>query len=354
MNKKTLLVQTMTTTNYTNTPSYLLTFLLLVLASSATNPVLGFVSSPKHSISPLSIGTSTHQKLNGALTALHSQPPNNNNNEYSRDVRLREEAESPFRKVRFFLYLTLGGGAMTSLLLSVTRIAAASSGINADLMQESLINAGVDFAGLVVLGFFFQRDSQAQETRLKRATKGASLAKLAIRVHKGIQDPLFAADSDNSNSSPGDDPQKNTFTSLTLADLRRDRGIEKRVVIAAAGKDKIQQVLEETKTYASALEMSDLLVVPVVMPMATAPEIVDISPLPTCVALPVGNSAWRTVLEDESQSALQQDVDIETEGFCVILKKNGRVGQRTRGIFLERMVGEVEERREMGMDVTNI
>jgi len=40
--------------------------------------------------------------------------------------------------------------------------------------------------------------------------------------------------------------------------------------------------------------------------------------------------------------------------LCVILKKNGRVGQRTRGIFLERMVGEVEGRRQAGMDVTNI
>ena len=41
----------------------------------------------------------------------------------------------------------LGGGALTSLFLSLARIAAASSGINPDLMQESLINAGVDLAG---------------------------------------------------------------------------------------------------------------------------------------------------------------------------------------------------------------
>jgi len=47
-------------------------------------------------------------------------------------------------------------------------------------------------------------------------------------------------------------------------------------------------------------------------------------------------------------------VDIEKDGFCVILKKNGRVGQRTKGIFLERMVAMVEDRQSKGMDVTNI
>jgi len=70
--------------------------------------------------------------------------------------------------------------------------------------------------------------------------------------------------------------------------------------------------------------------------------------------LPVGNTAWQTVLEDEAQTALGQGVDIEKDGFCVILKKNGRVGQRTKGIFLERMVAMVEDRQSKGMDVTNI
>jgi hypothetical protein len=76
--------------------------------------------------------------------------------------------------------------------------------------------------------------------------------------------------------------------------------------------------------------------------------------LPRCIGLPVGNSAWKRVLDDETLEARKQGVDIEAEGICVILKKNGRVGQRTRGIFLKRMVGEVEERRAMGMDVSNI
>lgn len=267
---------------------------------------------------------------------------------YSREVRLREEAESPFRRVRFFLYAALGVGAVTSLLLSLARIAAAASGINEDLMQESVTNAGVDLAGLVALGLLWQRDLKAEESRLKRATKGASLAKLAIRVNQAVRDPFY----DNANKDGG-----SQFTSLTLADLRRDRGIEKRVVIAAAGKDKLDQILEEARAKADALDMTDLLLVPVVMPQATSPVIeatTDTEGLPDCVALPVGNAAWKAVLEDESQEALKQEVDIEREGFCIILKKNGRVGQRTRGIFLDRMIGEVASRKDRGMDVKNI
>lgn len=338
------------------------TIFIAVLALAATNPASGFVSpTTKHSVSirsvaPFSrsvISTNSNSKNNAfATTILHSSPNNGGGkNEYSREVRLRTEAESPFRKVRFFLYVAVGAGAMLSLLVSLTRIAAAASGINPELMSESLINAGVDLAGIIGLGFFYQNDAKAEESRMKRATKGASLAKLAIRVNKGIIDPLFAAPVDDSSGSTD-----SIYTSLTLADLRRDRGIEKRVVIVAAGKDKIQKVMEETKTYAKALERNDLLIVPVVMPAASAPDIMSLGDdaLPSCVALPIGNTAWRSVLEDEAQTALQQDVNIETEGFCVILKKNGRVGQRTKGIFLERMVGEVEERRDMGMDVTNI
>ena len=132
-------------------------------------------TTPRSSLSTIQLKSQSNNNNNN----------NNNNNEYTRDVRLREEAESPFRRVRFFLYFSLGGGALTSLFLSLARIAAASSGINPDLLQESVFNAGVDVAGLVVLAVLFQRDLAQQESRLKRATKGASLAKLAIRVNKG-------------------------------------------------------------------------------------------------------------------------------------------------------------------------
>ena len=256
--------------------------------------------------------------------------------EYSRELYLREEAESPFRKVRFFFYFSLGGGALTSLAVSTARIAAGLNGINTDLLDESLINAGVDLVGIAAVAFFFQRDLAAQESRLQRASKGAELAKLQIRCPPSLL-------SEGLEEEDGNKPVQ-----TSLASLRRGRGIEKRVVIAAAGPDKIQEVLQQADELKDSLEFSDLLVVPVVLPQCTAPATDS-----TAVALPVGSN-WKIVVEDEAQQAVDQGVDVAKEGFCVILKKNGRVGQRTRGVFLNRMVGEVAERQQAGMDIKNI
>jgi len=262
---------------------------------------------------------------------------NKEKREYDRAVLLREEAESPFRKVRFFFYYALGGGALVSLAVSAAQIAAALNGINADLLQESSVNAAVDLVGIVVLAAFFQRDLQAQESRLKRATKGAELARLMVRGSKS----LVTGDLDDFSS----------FTT-SLASLRRGRGIEKRVIIAAGGQEKIADILQQATQLQDELSFNDLLVVPVVMPQGLAPD-VNAEELPDCVALPVGSN-WKTVVDDEASEAVKQGVNIEKEGFCVILKKNGRVGQRTKGIFLNTMVGEVTARRESGMDVKNI
>jgi Low psii accumulation1 / Rep27 len=271
------------------------------------------------------------------ITSLSSSP--NDNDRFSREVRLREEAESPFRKVRYFFYLNIAGGATTSLLISIARIAAALSGVNTDLMDESLRNAAIDLVGLAAVAYFWRQDQAAEESRLIRATKGAELAKLNVRASKAIM-------------TGDDDDAQDTFTT-TLASFRRERGIEKRVVIAAAGKEKIQRVLEEARTLQQDLADNDLVVVPVVMPRGVAPELA--APQPTNVAMPVtvGNN-WKMLIDEEAADATSQGVKIEEEGFCIVLKKNGRVGQRTRGIFLNNLVGNVVARKEAGMDVKNI
>jgi hypothetical protein len=104
------------------------------------------------------------------------------------------------------------------------------------------------------------------------------------------------------------------------------------------------------------MEMNDLVLVPgVVMPIVgAAPEMIaalDFA-MSASEATPVAvlGSNWKDYVDD----AIKQCVDIEKEGFCIILKKNGHVGQRTRGIFLNNLVGNVVARREAGMDVTNI
>lgn len=269
-----------------------------------------------------------------STTAIHSSLNGNNNDNYSRELRLREEAESPFRKVRQFFTIALLGGAMTSLAVSSARILAAMNGVNTDLMQESVVNAGVDVIGVAGLVFLYKRDMEAQESRLKRAAKGAEFAKLMIR------------------GTFGDINGKSIVTSLST--LRRGRGLEKRAVIVAAGKDRITTVLQEAAALSDSLNLNDLVIVPVVMPSCSAPLGLDMELIQQeNIALPAGGN-WVSVIMDEATQAKEQKIDVEKEGFCVVLKKNGRVGQRTKGINLARMCGEVEERQALGMDVKNI
>lgn len=257
---------------------------------------------------------------------------------------MREEAESPFRKVRFLFYFTLGGGAATSLVVSAARVAAALSGINPDLLQESSINIAVDALGIAVLAFLCKRDLDAQESRLKRASKGAELAKLMVRGSIAMLNEDSMGTNNNSEVSE-------SFTT-SLASFRRGRGIEKRIVIAAGGRSKMEQVLKETALLEESLMFNDLIVIPVLYPEGRAPD--QAENVLSCVAFPVGEAKWRSFLTEEAKEAIAQGVDIEKEGFCIVLKKNGRVGQRTRGVFLNQMVGEVTKRRDMGFDVKNI
>jgi hypothetical protein len=279
----------------------------------------------------------------------------NDKPEYSREIILREEAESPFRKIRFFAYASLGAAAATSLLISGTRVIAGLNGINTDLLDESLYNCGVDVVGIIVLSFAWQRDVIAQNSRFKRAAKGAELAKLNVKVSKSILNDSDIKESDLTERSAS------RFTT-SLASLRRGRGMEKRVVIAVGNTERIQSIIKEATKINDALQESDLLIVPVVIepPSGTIkplPTDLDIDTLPDCIALPATaatSGSWKIVISDEMEEAMKQDINVYDDGFCVILKKNGRVGQRTRGIFLSNMVGDVTQRREAGMDVVNI
>jgi hypothetical protein len=289
-----------------------------------------------------------HQR--GSVLVRSSSDNRNGESEYSRDILLRVEAESPFRKIRFFIYTSLGIAAATSLLISSTRIVAGLNGINADLMDESVLNAAVDLGGIVVLAFLYQRDAKAQESRLKRAAKGAELAKLKVRVAKSMM-----------QDSTVDVKSNETRFTTSLASLRRGRGMEKRVVIAVGSSDRIQSIVKEAIDLQDSLAFNDLLIVPVVITPPNgviSPMInVDNETLPECIALPVSGTSsgsWKVVIDDELKEATNQGIDAFKEGFCVILKKNGRVGQRTRGINLANMVGEVIQRRDAGMDVVNI
>jgi len=255
--------------------------------------------------------------------------------QFSRELRLREEAESPFRKIRFLGYSALIAGAFISLAVSVARVGNGLTGGNKDYFDQSITNIGVDLVGIIFLSFFFRRDLAVQNSHLKRAAKVAEFAKLMVRG--------------NFNEEIG---KRNSVFPLSF--FRMGRGFDKRIIIIAAGKEKIAEVLKQAQSLSDSLISCDLLIVPLVMPLGIAPLGVDQKLLSEkCIALPAGGS-WGSIIGDEAKEAIEQGVDVDNDGICIVLKKNGKVGQRTKGIFLAKMCGEVVKREEAGMDVKNI
>jgi hypothetical protein len=207
------------------------------------------------------------------------------------------------------------------------------------LLDESVKNAGINLARIVVIGFLFKRDMDAQSSRIKRAARGTKLAALQIQASKKLQDEL-----ETNNSA--------TFVT-NLSSLHWGHGLEKHVVIGAMGRDKLMDVIKEAEQLRDSLTMSDLLVVPIILPSGISLTLDEGTVLPECVVLPVGRG-WSELLNDETFEARKQGVDVETEGICIVLKKNGWVRQQTKGIFLRNMVVDVEACRKLGLDVKNI
>ena len=66
-------------------------------------------------------------------------------------------------------------------------------------------------------------------------------------------------------------------------------------------------------------------------------------------------SVQKSVIGAECERAVEQGLDPESQGFTIIIKKNGRIGQRIKGLpNYTRLIGDVEERKAKGMDVDNI
>jgi len=53
--------------------------------------------------------------------------------------------------------------------------------------------------------------------------------------------------------------------------------------------------------------------------------------------------------------AIKQNQSTLQKGITIIIKKNGKVGSRRLGVPLwEVLTGDVEQRKELGLDVSNI
>jgi hypothetical protein len=278
---------------------------------------------------------------------------------FTRRQILKEETEAPFRKVRYFLYLSLGAAAALATLITGTSILAVNGGVREGNLPELYQNLGINLLGLPVIAYFWRRDVQGQQSLLQRIEKGGSLARLKLKIEEEFS---------------GDDQV------VKLSDLRRDRGIEKRVIIVAAPRELLKDSLQSTASMFASLVQSECMIVPLAI-STSAPgsekdgytltsitldslfesagdeeeEAGGKPPITSYIGMPIQMQSWNSVIKGEFQTALDQNPDALSKGITLIIKKNGKVGSRRFGVPIwESITDDIQQRTAAGLDVTNI
>ena len=270
---------------------------------------------------------------------------------FTRKQLLRAETEAPFAKVRQFVYVGLIISAGLGFLTTLPALIAVSSGVRSGDLKELSLNLGINAGGILAIGLLIQRDLAADKGRLERIQKGGSLAALNVKITSS-DGPLV----------------------VKLADLRRDRGIEKRVVIVAAPKELLQTSIRSSILMSSSLFSNDLLVIPLVLDgINSNGEISFVSDsISTMVneelkqngltdescshlGYPVSLATWTQCLQKEFSVALSQNPQALDKGVTIVIKKNGKVGSRRFGVpVFEVLIDDIQMRKDAGLDTTNI
>ena len=212
---------------------------------------------------------------------------------------------------------------------------------------DTLPNLAIDLASIGTIGYFWKRELDGQEKRLRRISMGAAISKLRVQPLGG---ELMGK-------------------SVKLVELRSGRDTfgesARRVVVVCAEAAALGPSLAKARAYSQRLSDADLLIVPMITSGNTfqlpPPELVrgaegdaDADAVGH-LALAQGLDTWGDVLKEELEVAISQDADVAARGFTLILKKNGRVGTRRLGLpEWDALVDDVANRKAAGLDTTNI
>lgn len=268
---------------------------------------------------------------------------------------LREETEAPFRKIRLFLYFSIISAAGIGTLVSGTKLIAILADARDGDIKNLLSDIGINVGGIIGLSVLWRNEIKSQNSRLDRIQRGGSLASLKVKIKDDIG-----------------------MSVVKLSDFRRNRGLEKRVVIVIASKAQLQNSLQSSIKESKSIQQKDLLVVPVAIElnsktdkekdyMLTAPSLESLLLSDTTtnssidnistehIGQPVALTAWNEVLKNELMIARKQSDTVLDKGVTIIIKKNGKVGSRRIGVPIwEALANDITARKEAGLDISNI
>eukprot|EP00427_Karlodinium_veneficum_P029439 CAMPEP_0169207612 /NCGR_PEP_ID=MMETSP1016-20121227/13686_1 /TAXON_ID=342587 /ORGANISM="Karlodinium micrum, Strain CCMP2283" /LENGTH=259 /DNA_ID=CAMNT_0009284921 /DNA_START=225 /DNA_END=1004 /DNA_ORIENTATION=- len=253
---------------------------------------------------------------------------------------LRAEVENPNgRFLTQFVYPGILVGAGIGLYFSGTAAIAEALGMRSPA-PDTFQNIVINLLALVGSGSLWYRGKQDEERRLRRIQKGSVLA--ALRV-------TFL---DASMGARG----------FKLSDLRQGSSgsrQSRRVIIVCAEEAQLTESLAEASKVSAELVGADFLVVPLVASSLDSfrepPPSITQGDAVAHIGMPLGIQSWGEFLKAEMETAVSQDPNALSRGFYIVVKKNGRVGTRRFGLpGWSGVIGEVDARKSVGFDTTNI
>ena len=93
---------------------------------------------------------------------------------------MREEIESPFRKVRL-IFLERASARLLALYFSILNVAKAATGFSNDIpLDEAVSSTAINVVAVLACAAITWNDYQAGEKNLERIAQGGRLAKLVV------------------------------------------------------------------------------------------------------------------------------------------------------------------------------
>ena len=258
---------------------------------------------------------------------------------YTLKQRLREEIDSPFRKVRLaFFGASLASALIASYFSALNTVKAVVGGYSDAMpLDEALTSDAINLGAVLVCGFLTYRDIKAGEANLEKIARGGKLASLVVE--------------------PAALQEDNKRRLVEIKSYRR----ASRVLIAAGGKDYVSSMakylssdqLKDSNIIPEKLAEVDVVVVPVLLEEQSGKIVVgdtrtfwrdgveatvtenernfDINRSNDVISFPQGPNAWIDYLDSEITAALEQGFDVLEKGITLTVKKNGKILRRATG-----------------------
>lgn len=320
---------------------------------SGSSVLLLSICASVHSFVPSQGVLKSISKQNGGITGLFAEPSTEKEKKAEQDVylaqptqggytlkqRLREEIDSPFRKVRLAFFASSFASALIASYFSALSTMKSIVGGYADAMplDEVLANDAINIGAVIACGFLTYREYNAGQANLEKIARGGKLASLVVEP--------AALQEDNKRR---------------LVEIKSYRRIS-RVLIAAGGRDYISFMakslssnqLKDTNILPEKLAEVDVVVVPVLLEEQNGKIVVgdtrgfwkegveatvtendrnfDINRSNNVISFPQGSNAWIDYLGSEVETAKTQGFDVLEKGITLTVKKNGKILRRATG-----------------------